>query len=312
MPLGKMRQTTGFFPHLSRKRLACLAVIGIIFMTQKSLAQKEMLYEQYLQNPLAINPAFAGVREDFTMTVLLRRRWIALQNSPTSQSFAADGRVAKGKIGLGIQALNYRMSPFVTSGVYGALAFHHTMPGGLRLSIGGQGGVSVLPFFDFTSGVSTNRAMASVGAGIWIENDKWSLGISQPELLAKGFGNRFSQFRYRRPLFIQLGYTAELDSDILLLPHVLIGIEQAQKLRFDIGSRVWYKEKIGAGATFRSAAINYIQLSLEAQVSQAIRFGYNYNSKSVEIPSTNLQNVPLGVHEIVFKYVPSSTRFHKN
>lgn len=287
-------------------------LIGLIFISQVCLAQKEMLYEQYLQNPLAINPAFAGVREDFNMTVLLRRRWIALQNSPISQSFAADGRLANGKIGLGIQALNDRMSPFVTSGVYGSLAFHHTTANGLRLSVGGQGGVSVLPFFDFASGISTNRAMASVGAGIWIENEKWNLGISQPELLAKGFGNRFSQFRYRRPLFIQLGYTAALDPDVTLLPHVLVGIEQDQKLRFDIGSRIWYKEKIGAGATFRSAAINYIQLSLEAQVSQAIRFGYNYNSKSVEISPTNTQNVPLGVHEIVFKYVPSSTRFHKN
>jgi type IX secretion system PorP/SprF family membrane protein len=81
-----------------------------------AFAQREVLYEQYVQNPMAINPGFTGVRGDFNMTAMFRGKWFTIQNSPTSQTFAADGTFANGKFGVGFQALNDQTSYFTTTG----------------------------------------------------------------------------------------------------------------------------------------------------------------------------------------------------
>jgi len=72
------------YKHLKTKTLILGLALAFPVITQ---AQREVLYEQYIQNPMAINPAFTGIREDFNMTVLLRRRWFTIPNSPITQTF---------------------------------------------------------------------------------------------------------------------------------------------------------------------------------------------------------------------------------
>ncbi|TDB65251.1 PorP/SprF family type IX secretion system membrane protein [Arundinibacter roseus] len=277
-----------------------------------SLAQKEVLYEQYLQNPMAINPAFTGIREDFNMLVTLRRRWFSIPNSPITQTFAMDGSVADGKIGLGLQALNDRMSAFFTTGVYGSAAYHWDATVAWKVSVGLQGGINVLPVYDFGSNTFQNRALGSLGAGLWVHSDQVYLGISKPELFTQRYGSTQSQFDYRKPLYITAGLTLEPDESIKLIPSVLIVQEKNQKLRLDAGARGWYNEKVGVGVFYRMARINYVQLSGEVQVSGNIRVGYVYNSKAIETTIVSQNNNPISLHEILLKFTPNPSRFHIN
>jgi len=280
-------------------------------------AQREVLYEQYIQNPMAINPAFTGIREDFNMTVLLRRRWFTIPNSPITQTFAMDGTVANGKIGLGLQALNDRMSPYFTTGVYGSGAYHWDASVSWRISLGVQGGVNVLPVFDFASGISTNGALGSLGAGIWVRYaERFYAGISKPELLSQNFGGgRQSLLAYRQPLFITVGGTFDAGEKIQVTPSLLSVQEKGLPLRVDVGARAWYDEKVGFGAFYRTASVNYVQLSGEAQLGKNVRLGYIFNSRAIEttiisIPGPN--NIPLTVHELMLKFIPSPSKFHPN
>src|SRR5215217_6978943 len=99
--------------HYLTKVTRCLLIFFIAGF-QTVYAQREVLYEQYVQSPMTINPGFTGVRETFNMTAMFRRKWFNIQNSPSSQTFTADGTVANGKFGIGFMALNDQTSFFTT------------------------------------------------------------------------------------------------------------------------------------------------------------------------------------------------------
>jgi type IX secretion system PorP/SprF family membrane protein len=293
-------------------RFLMALVVSAFLLPSRSYAQKEVLYEQYIQNPMAINPAFTGVRQDFNMSVLLRRRWFLIPNAPITQTFAMDGTVANGKVGLGLQALNDRMSPYYTTGVYGSAAYHWDASVTWKVSLGVQGGINVLPVYDFASGTSLNRALGSFGVGVWIHSDEFYLGISKPELLSQGYGDRQNTFEYSKPLYVTGGATFQPTDQVKITPSLLLVQESGQKLRIDVGGRLWYDEKVGVGAFYRMARVNYVQLSAEAQLGRNVRLGYIYNSRAIESSIVGINNNPISIHEVMLKFVPNPSGFHLN
>jgi len=306
-------------PYQIRVYSSLLIIAFLFFLSPKVFAQKEVLYEQYLQNPMAINPAFTGVRGAFNMTGIFRRKWFTIPNSPISQTFAGDGTIANGKFGIGFQALNDQTSYFTTTAFSASFAYHLGLSDTWKLALGGQGGINVLPVFDTgTSFNSTNRALGSFGLGAWLHSDDFFVGVSKPEILAQQFGQQQISSFYRRPLYVMVGGSTELTEDVMLLPNLLIVQEKDYKLRVDIGGRVWFSEKVGLGATYHAGGastfggdnINYLQLSAEAQIGKNIRLGYFYSTRQVE--QTNIvSNAPKGIHELMLKFVPNPNGFQK-
>jgi type IX secretion system PorP/SprF family membrane protein len=280
-------------------------------------AQKGILYEQYVQNPMSINPAFTGVREAFNMTAMFRRKWFRIQGAPSSQTFAADGTVGGGKMGIGFQALNDQTSAFSTTGVYGSFAYHLGLSETWKLGLGVQGGVNVLPVFDASLISSNNRALGSFGLGAWLRSDNLYFGVSKPEILSPSLGDQRIAYYYRRPLYLTAGGSYDLGEEMLLLPHVLVVQEKDYNLRVDLGARVWFSEKVGIGASYRmgggnsfgASNINYLQLSAEMQVGKNVKLGYFYGTKQVEIITT--YNGPKGIHELMLKFTPNPIGFSK-
>ncbi len=297
--------------HQSFYRSVLLALSLALLPFTITLAQKEVLYEQYIQNPMSINPAFTGVRQDFNMSLLLRRRWFTIPNSPITQTFAMDGALANGKVGLGLQALNDRISNYYTTGVYGSAAYHFDASVTWKVSLGVQGGINVLPVYDQNSGFSSNRALGSVGAGIYLHSEQFYLGVSKPELLSQSYGQR-SGFEYSKPLYVSVGATLEPDEQFKVLPSVLVVQQKDRKLRVDAGARVWYNEKVGIGAFYRMARDNYFQFSAEVQLTGNLRLGYIVNTRAIESGIYGSGGAPISIHEAMLKFTPSPTRFHFN
>lgn len=307
----------GFLRNAFLKAFAVCS-LSLIFVS-KSNAQREVLYEQYLQNPMSINPGFTGARESFNMTAMFRRKWFTIPNSPSSQTFAGDGTVANGKIGIGFQALNDQTSYYTTTAFIGSFAYHLGINDTWKLGLGGQGGINVLPVFDTgNSSYSTNRALASFGVGAWLRSDDFYFGVSKPEILSQHFGSQQISSYYRRPLYVSVGGSLDLSEDVMLLPSLLLVQEKDYNLRADVGGRFWFSEKVGIGATYRFGGgskfvggnINYVQLSAEAQIGQNVRLGYFYSTRQIEQIYTTT-NGPKGIHELMLKFVPNPNGFQK-
>lgn len=302
--------------HYFLKRTLLSTALAASLVTV-ALAQREVQYEQYVQNPMAINPGFTGAREDFNMTAIFRRKWFNIPNSPISQSFAADGTVANGKFGIGFQALNDQTSYFTTTSFVGSFAFHLGISDTWKLGLGAQGGINVLPVSDGTT-FSNNRALGTFGLGAWLRSDKAYIGISKPELLSQRFGDQIAGALYRRPLYITAGLSHQLNEDVMMLPHVLFVQEKEHQLRFDFGSRFWFREKVGLGASYRlgggykgfAQKVDYLQLTVEAQVGRNVRLGYFYSTRQAEQIYASYSG-PKGIHELMLKFIPNPKGFQK-
>ncbi|XWW46555.1 PorP/SprF family type IX secretion system membrane protein [Fibrella sp. USSR17] len=287
---------------------ACLSVGWL-----PALAQKEVLYSQYQVNPMAINPAFAGVREDFSMTLGFRGRLFSFlsQNSqqvatPITQTFAADGQLGSGPVGLGFQVLNDRNSTLGNVGLSTNLSYKIELPNLARLFFGVQGGVNILPVVGTGTNLGGSSALLSYGVGIYYDASTFFAGVSAPELNNKAFG--LGGFLYRQPVYVQAGGKLDLTDDFKVIPSVVLSRAGSEPMAVDLNARVWYANRAAVGVsvrqnnTFTNGTFSYVQGSLEYQLSGNVRLGYLYNSIAPEAPLTAFQRT---MHELVFRYTPN-------
>ncbi|GAB3919130.1 PorP/SprF family type IX secretion system membrane protein [Larkinella terrae] len=301
------------------RRLVWKTALGIVLLfagSQTVWAQREVLYSQYLINPLTINPAYTGARESLTMTAIFRRKWFGLQGAgfPITQSFGADGALAGGKVGIGLQALNDRMGLYSATGFYGSLAYLITLPSMAKLSFGGSGGINVLPIYDPTSSTSINRAIPSVGVGVYYEADRFWAGISMPELVTRPISLAAGQaapLRYQRPLYINFGGRFSAGESIDFMPSILLTHQTGLPLGIDLNAKLWIEQKLGLTLSYRAnnatliSTQNYFVAMAEYELSKSIRVGYSLSSRQVENPFYPQKSV----HEIIFRFTPNPIKF---
>lgn len=287
--------------------LVCLAGVP-------GFAQKEVLYSQYLLNPMSVNPAAAGSRESFHLTAFLRRKWISVRYAPVTQSVAADGVIAQGRLGIGFQALNDRMGLFTSTGVYGNVAYRFNLPALAKLAIGVQGGVSVIPLYDQTTASSINKAVASYGVGLYYKSDRFFGGISAPELGGQ-VTDLTGRYIYQsvHPIMVQAGMPIAVADNTVLIPSVLVSKIADRSPGFDLNLRAWFNEQVGLGLSYRYntpgiVQTSYVQAIAEYQLSKAIRLGYIFNSQTPESPNAR-QYDQKSVHEIMLRFAPASLMF---
>lgn len=285
-----------------------------MLISHRSYAQKEVLYSQYLLNPLSINPAYAGSRESFHLSAFLRRKWFSARTAPVTQTVSADGAVANGRVGLGFQAMNDRMGVFTATGVYGSVAYRFNLPALAKLSVGVQGGVTVLPLYDPANAGQLTRATGSFGVGVYYQSDRFFAGLSAPELAGRtlGFAGQ-AIYQSVRPIMLQVGVPFEASDNIVLIPSVLVSKVDYHPLGVDINLRAWFNEEIGLGLSYRQNspgiyATNYLQAFAEYQLTKTIRLGYTFYSKTPEYPNSMLFDQS-SVHELMLRFAPNVLRF---
>ena len=272
-------------------------------------AQREVQYSQYLLNPMAINPAYTGTRESFHFNAILRKQVITgIQGLPVTSSFAMDGAVSNGKIGLGLQGLSDRTS--LNTAVFGTIAYHYKISETQKISIGALGGINVLPVRDALNfGGANNKALASAGVGVYYEDENYFGGVSMPEILKQTYGYASGLLDYQRPVFVQVGAKIAPNDDLMLRPSILLTKPEQGKLRADFNALASLKEKFTAGLSVRLGSPTYWQGLLQYNLSENFRVGYAYSSRRVEdfsfVSSTNIPGAGRGIHELMVTLQPN-------
>ena len=64
-----------------------LITIILVSVSFIATAQQDPLYSQYFNNPMLINPAFAGSNERLYAGVAYRSQWSGIQGGPTTFNF---------------------------------------------------------------------------------------------------------------------------------------------------------------------------------------------------------------------------------
>lgn len=70
-----------------------------------SFCQQDPIYAQYLNNPLAINPAYAGNNDMLNTNLQYRTQWAGLDANPVTTNFNSHMSLVQNRVGAGIQVV---------------------------------------------------------------------------------------------------------------------------------------------------------------------------------------------------------------
>ncbi|MEZ4722254.1 MAG: PorP/SprF family type IX secretion system membrane protein [Flavobacteriales bacterium] len=96
---------------LIEKPMLALLVVMLSLVANQATSQQDPKFNQYMFNPLGINPAYAGSREALSAVSMFRNQWVGFQGAPITQTFAIHGPLVKRKMGLGFQVTNDIIGP---------------------------------------------------------------------------------------------------------------------------------------------------------------------------------------------------------
>ena len=170
------------------------ALLLLITIQSHSYAQQDAMYTQYAFNALALNPAYAGSRNNvLNATALYRRQWIGIEGAPETQTLSFDMPVNEKRVGLGVQFFNDKIGITKTTGAYASYAYRIEMENG-NLALGLQAGMTNFRA-DFTSvalntgsptdpafSENINKFLPNFGAGVYFNTDRFYVGASVPHL----------------------------------------------------------------------------------------------------------------------------------
>ncbi len=256
-------------------------------------AQQDAMYSQYMFNPFAVNPAYAGSRSSLSGVILGRKQWAGIDGAPTTGTFALHSPFKGKNFALGFNAIVDKIGPSTNTGALATYAYHLKLGPG-KLSLGLRGGVysnrldkSVLIFDDGTDVNNTGgfyqKIVPTFDFGGYYYTEKFYLGLSSNHILTSGttnidsiVGGGSSVFStFDRHFMVASGYAHAINPDVVLKPSVLIKYVNGAPINVDVNMSVLLKKVFWVGLSLRSS--KDLVAVLEYNFSNFMRVGYSYD-----------------------------------
>ena len=288
-----------------------MLLVVMLFANQKSIAQTEPMYSQYMFNMLGVNPAYAGSREASSFNFFQRSQWIGLQGAPQTTSFSFDQSILNKRAGWGIQLYDDKIGVEKADGIniMGStriqVSENGILSGGLSLglmnyridlmNVTGRFTPNDPAFYS-----NLNKWTPSLGIGIYYNTDNFYAGVSIPNIL-KSRLTAFDLIRSglqkvnQKHIFLTTGFVIPINEDLKLKPSTMIKMMEGAPIEADFNTNVWLRDIIGLGVSYRTG--DAVIGMAEIQVNQNLRFGYAY-----DITISPLKFYNNGSHEIMIRY----------
>ena len=192
-----------------------ITIILLLTITASEAGSQHLfpVYSQYMLNGLALNPAYAGSRDVFNITLGYRNQWVGFDGAPVSQTFSAHSPMKNENVALGIFMHNEQIDVRNNTSLY--LNYAYRIPAGKgRLALGLKAGgvVRNANWSNITlndpgdiafSDPATQDIIPNFGFGTYYYTDRWFIGASIPFFLSDSTRNSravyyhdFSNYNY--------------------------------------------------------------------------------------------------------------------
>lgn len=256
-----------------------------------ALAQQDPKFNQYMFNPLGINPAYAGSREVLSVVGLFRKQWVGFEGSPTITTFAIHSPLVRRRMGLGFQATSDVLGPRTTTSLEVDYAYRIPFAKG-RLSFGLGLGFQYhtfdwnkITFKDPNDVVSTRGVDAAFvpdsDFGLWYNNNKTYVGLelahlTQPRInISDTTVNGANAYRQFRHISLTIGHAFIVNKHLAFKPSILYKQAGLYRGMLDINAAVLINNKLWLGITGRPDYGG--ALVFEYIVDRKLRFGYSFD-----------------------------------
>lgn len=279
-------------------------------MAWQANAQQDALFSQYMFNTMLINPAYTGSREIISLNALYRKQWLNVQGAPETMTFSADSPFPNEKMGGGVVLYNDRIGLVNNTGFYLNYSYRARISQTFLLSMGVSAGASNYRANyteakldetgtgnDAAFSQDVNKILPNVGAGLFLNSDKFYIGISVPHVLNnKLIGSSLDKTaRQYRHYFLVAGYVFTLNHALKLKPSTLIKQVYGAPIQMDLNANLWIHDRIGIGLSYRS--LDAPVILAEIQLFEQFRLGYAF-----DYSHTKLKEYNSGTHEIMLRY----------
>ncbi len=301
--------------------LTLLVIQSLVMMTQRSYSQHDPQYSHCHFNQMMFNPAYAGLDDSWSSTLLVRNQWVGLDGLPLTQTISSHAPIDFLHGGIGLSIMNDLAGAERTTSATVSYAFHFELGQGI-LSFGVGGGILQnaidgeklrAPEGNYEGGIDHNDQFIPVkmtsafapeaSAGIYFKNKKIDLGLGVSHLLESQVQleapNNTTTLKYMRHFYFNAGYNIDITDNVSIKPNIMIKSDLVQT-QAELNAMVFIKENIWTGLAFRGysknsydALIGFIGMNLTGNIK--IGYSYDFNVSA-------LRNYNSGTHEIVLNY----------
>jgi type IX secretion system PorP/SprF family membrane protein len=283
-----------------------------ILISVSSFAQQDPMYTLYMNDPILINPAYAGTRGNLSLNGVFRKQWVGMDWQPTTTSITINSPFWNYKVGIGFSFMNDQIGPMQQTGIYLDYAYHLRFSGNRNLSLGLKAGLTTfdldllnLSVADWGDIVQTDefsaRPLPNFGVGAYYYTEKFYAGFSIPLLIKNKFYDKEYTVevvgREDRAFFLTTGAVFTVIDPILkvkptLLARAIFGAPPSVEISATgiLYDRIWF------GLLYRFG--DAIAANLRLQLNNQIQIGYSY-----DLTNRDLRPHNKGTHEVMLNYV---------
>ncbi len=269
--------------------------------------QQQAMFTQYMFNGLALNPAYAGIHEGLSASMLWREQWVGFEGAPSTQTFSIHSPIRYKPISLGAMLIRDKIGVTEQFGAYFSYAYRIMTGRKSRISFGLQGSLSNFNsnYVDATLGLdptllnsNVNETKPNIGAGIMFHSDKYYFGLSVPQVLNHRFdsSNPDSDSYMVRHYFATAGVVLDLNRDVKIKPNLLIKAVRGAPVELDLNVNVLLQEFLWVGVSYRS--FDSFDAIVQFQLTPLLQLGYAFDFAT----TTEIRRVNSGSHEIMVNY----------
>jgi len=290
--------------------LRIIRIIVFCLVPVSVSAQLVPVTDQYMLNPMTINPAFAGGRGALNIATFYRIQWIGLQGAPETLTYSMDAPFVNNRLGLGLMLINDRIgvkreNQFNTAYAYriklkkGLLAFG--LGAGVILTRSTNSDLVVIdPGDEQFLANSPLFVVPNFSFGIQYSSKKYFAGFSIPKLLSYTFDFTRNKYVLNNDLgnysyMLNTGYVFDLTSNVRFYPSTLLMYSKTYKFQYDLNAHFCFFDRVWAGASYRSGRT--VSALLQVQPFNQIRIGYTF-----DFDINKLARYENGTHEIMLRY----------
>lgn len=321
-----------------RKNHCLLLTLLLVLTLSSGYAQQNVQFSQYIFNELAVNPAYAGYKEEWTGHLLYRSQWVGVTGAPKTATFSVDGLTDfdRKNTGLGLQITNDKLGAQSNLSAYANYSYRLKLNAldTRRLCLGLGVGVSqyaldgeeLIYVKENDSRIpagSVNTITPDLRFGIYYYSPTFFAGASVMDLFADYISTKlqdgaktYLNIKKTRHYYFSAGGLIPLSSTLTFKPSFLLKEDFKGPTNFDLNTFLAFNEKVWIGASWRTGLklwskdnlMSSLQMadaySIMAQfyVNERFRIGYAYDRTLSEL--SNFEN---GSHEIsVSLSIPSN------
>jgi type IX secretion system PorP/SprF family membrane protein len=278
----------------------------------QAYGQQDPIYAQYLSNPLTINPAFAGIHNQFSARMQYRTQWAGLDANPRTFNFSSNISIAQNKVGLGLMVLQDKLGDIKNIEVAVPVSYKIKLQEETYLSFGMQAGfvnqrtdLSGLNIRD--AGDDAFKAYSettfNLGSGVMLKHDKYRVGISVPRMLPTSINPSGASIElYRQHYYLFGSYNFRMNDKLWFKPSVLLRGTKGTPLSADVNTTVTYRDYYSAGLFTRN-------FQTYGVLMQALFKKYHL-TYVFEIPQSKSASLQFTSHEIGIGFSTNIFTYH--